>query len=271
MAERPWPNDASAEGGGPIQARALLLAQRLDPRGLERRASGVAGTITLATAGPGQAYAFRWGAVAMVGVGDAAAAALLERLRPRLADPLPQPVEEVALVAAGAEADGPDAEGVIRLKDLAAPRIALVAECLAKSAALSHQEAQLARTLDRLDPIVSALATRGTLGVSSRALLRSVGEALAARSRAAGRLDPAAKPDLLWDHPELAPLHTRLDEEWELRDRADALERKLGMIQETADALLALVEARRSRGLEVAVVVLIATEVATALYELLQR
>jgi required for meiotic nuclear division protein 1 len=56
--------------------------------------------------------------------------------------------------------------------------------------------------------------------------------------------------------------------EWELEERSEALDRKLAMIRETSETILSLVEARRSRGLELAVVLLIATEVITALFGL---
>jgi len=251
-----------------IPIRALLLGDRLDHRGLERLGPTLGGPIPLAHDGPGHAFAFRWGAIVTIGRDAASTAALVARLGPRLHDALPQPVEETALIRLDPGEEGPDEAGVIRLRDMSPARLALVAEGLAKSAVLSDQEAALARTLDRLDPIVARLR-RGRLAISSAALLTSIGEALAARSRAAARVDTAAKPDLLWDHPELAPLHAALAAEWELEERSEALERKLAMIRETSETVLSLVEARRSRGLELAVVLLIATEVVTALYGLL--
>jgi uncharacterized Rmd1/YagE family protein len=250
-----------------LTAHALLLGERLDHRGLERLGPSLAGAIALAHAGTGHAFAFRWGAVVTIGADAAATAALAARLRARLHDPLPQAVEESAIIRVDTAEEGPDAAGVIRLRDLSPPRLALVAENLAKSAVLSDQEAALARTLDRLDPIVARLR-RGRLAISSAALLTSIGEALAARSRAAARVDTAAKPDLLWDHPDLTALHQALSAEWELEERSEALENKLAMIREMSETILSLVEARRSRGLELAVVLLIATEVVTALYGL---
>jgi len=55
----------------------------------------------------------------------------------------------------------------------------------------------------------------------------------------------------------------------ELQDRSEALERKLVLIHETSETLLSPVEARRSQGLVLAVL-LIATEAATALYGLIK-
>lgn len=252
---------------GTIPLRALLLAERLDARGLERSADALPGVVAIAEAAEGQAFGFRWGALVTVGMAEAAADRLAERLRPRLSDPLAEPVVETALVRLDPAADGPDKDGVVRLRDLSAPRVALVAEALARSALLSHQEAMLERALDRLDPVLARLR-QGRLGPSSSVMLRSIGEAVAARSRAGARVDTEAKPDLLWDHPDLAGLYAALDDEWEIGERSAALARKLEMIRETSETLLSLVEARRSRVLELAVALLIATEVATTLYGL---
>ena len=214
-----------------LTARALLLGERLDHRGLERQGPQLAGVIPLACAGPGQAFAFRWGAIVPIGAEEKDGATLAARLHPRLHEPLPQPTEEIAMIRLDPGEEGPDTTGVIRLRDLSLPRQALLAELLARSALLSHQEAALARSLDRLDPIVARLR-RGRLIGSSAGLLRSIGEALAARARAAARVDTSASPDLLWDHPELSDLHDRLADEWELPDRSNALERKLAMIRD---------------------------------------
>ena len=252
-----------------LTARALLLGERLDHRGLERQGPPLAGLIPLAGAGPGQAFAFRWGAIVVIGAEADAATALAARLRPRLQEPLPQPAEEVVLIRLDSmEEEGPDTTGMIRLRDLSLPRQALVAELLARNVLLSHQEVALARSLDRLEPVVARLR-RGRLFGSSGALLRSIGEVLAARARVAARVDTVASPDLLWEHPELSDLHTRLAAEWELPERSEALDRKLAMIRETSETVLSLIEARRSRTLELVVALLIAAELVTALHGLL--
>jgi uncharacterized Rmd1/YagE family protein len=251
-----------------LTVQALLLAERLETRGLERRAPALPGPVVLAPLpGGGQAIAFRWGVVVTFGALPGEAEALAARLAPNLHDPLAAPVAEQAVLRLDAAEEGAGQDGAIRLADFSLPRLALVADALAKSAVLAHQEAMLARTLDRLEPLLGRLR-RGRLGLSPAALLPLIGEAIAARAHAAARVDTAAQPDLVWDHPELAPLHAALAAEWELADRTEDLSGKLDMVRETSETLLSLAEARRSRLLEIAVVVLIATEVATTLYGL---
>jgi required for meiotic nuclear division protein 1 len=76
------------------------------------------------------------------------------------------------------------------------------------------------------------------------------------------------KPDVLWDHGELTRLNTRLTEEFELAERSAALDRKLSLVGDTVQTLLALMESRRSLVLEVAVAVFIGIELAATLWGL---
>jgi uncharacterized Rmd1/YagE family protein len=214
-------------------------------------------------------FAFRWGAVVLVGASKEQESSLLAELHGLLSHPLAQPVEETARVQIGAEEDSVDAGGIIHLKDFSIPRLAVVADSLAKSAALTQQETTLAQTLDGMEPVVTSLRGLGRMSVSSRSLLRLVGSALAARNRAAARIQPDDKPGILWNHPTLEGLHLRLAEEFELKERSAALDRKLTLIGETVETLLAMIEARRSRTLEVAIVVFIGMELLTALYALI--
>ena len=251
-----------------LVAHALLLAERLDTRALERRGPALPGVLSLGELpGGGRAFAFRWGALVTIGASLDQAQALAAQLRPQLRDVLDAPVHETAQLRIGAAEDGVDEAGVVHLRDASVPCLALVAKALAKSAVLAQQEAMLARTLDRLEPPLDRLR-RDRLGLPARLLVPVIGEAIAARARAAARVDTAAKPDLLWDHPELAPLYTLLAAEWELAERTEALAQKLEMVREISQTLLDLAEARRSRLLELAVALLIATEVATTLYGL---
>ena len=252
-----------------LPVHALLLAERLDTRALDRRGPVLPGVLSLGDLPDGgRAFAFRWGALVTIGASLQEAEALAAGLRQHLQDPFDAPVHEAAEIIIGAPEDGANEAGSILLRDASHARLALVAKALAKSAVLTQQEITLARTLDRLEAPLERLR-RGRLGMPTRLIVPLIGEAIAARARSAARVDTAAKPDLLWDHPELAPLHAVLAAEWELEERTEVLSGKLEMIREISETLLDLTETRRSRRLELAVVLLIATEVATTLYGLI--
>ena len=250
-----------------LRARAVILGERLDHRGLGPGGSALADPVPIAALPPIRAFAFRWGAVVIFGANPADEAALLEGLGPRVTNPTHNPAEETALIHVGAARDGVDAEGVIQLSDSATERLAVVADALAKSAALAQQEARIADALDRLEPAVADLRAAGRLRFSSRALHRQIGHALSAHSRNLARVEAADKPEVLWDHPELERLHARLSDEYELSERGTALERKLAWIGDTIQTLLSLLQARRALGLEAAIVALVGIEVAFTLFE----
>ena len=260
-------DQTNAALGSLLRARAVILGERLDHRGLGPGGTAMADPVPIAAPAPISAFAFRWGAVVIFGADPTEEAALLAALGPRITNPADSQAEEVALIALGAERDGVDAEGVIQLCDQASERLAVVADALAKSAALAQQEARIADALDRLEPAVADLRAAGRLRFSSRALHRQIGHALSAHSRNLARVEAADKPEVLWDHPELERLHARLSDEYELRERGTALERKLAWIGDTIQTLLSLLQARRALGLEAAVVVLVGIEVAFTLYE----
>jgi len=265
--EHPGLDQTNAAPGYLLRARAVILGERLDHRGLGPGGTAMADPVPIAAPAPISAFAFRWGAVVIFSANPTEEAALLASLAPRITNPADSLAEETALIALGAERDGVDAEGVIQLCDQAPERLAVVADALAKSAALAQQEARIAGALDRLEPAVADLRAAGRLRFSSRALHRQIGHALSAHSRNLARVEAADKPEVLWDHPELERLHARLSDEYELSERGTALERKLAWIGDTIQTLLSLLQARRALGLEAAVVVLVGIEVAFTLYE----
>lgn len=268
---RPGLASGAADTPDSLTMRALLLGERLDHRRLSVAVGDTTDPIQLARPDGLIAFVFRWGAVVMVGATVEQEAALRAELQARVSHPLANPVIESARIQNGAEADGIDITGAVQLSDFSIPRLAVVADTLAKSAALTQQEAILGQTLDGMEPVVTGLRSKGLMTVSSRALLRLVGAALAARSHAAARIQPDDKPVVLWNHSELEGLHLRLAEEFELCDRSAALDRRLTLIGEIVETLLALIEARRSRNLEIAIVIFIGMDLLAAVYALIFR
>jgi uncharacterized Rmd1/YagE family protein len=77
------------------------------------------------------------------------------------------------------------------------------------------------------------------------------------------------KPDVLWERPDLERLYARLEDEYELKERADVLTRKLTVISDTAQALADIIDTNRSLRLEVIIVVLILLEILFTAYQIL--
>jgi uncharacterized Rmd1/YagE family protein len=73
------------------------------------------------------------------------------------------------------------------------------------------------------------------------------------------------KPDVLWDRPDLERLYTRLEDEYELKERAETLKRKLDTIVETARTLTDMIDANLATRLETTIVILIMAEIVISL------
>ena len=120
------------------------------------------------------------------------------------------------------------------------------------------------------EPFAAQLARTGRSPSNRRQLLRTIGQALLVHHRMSGRVQVEEKPDILWDQPEFERLYTRLEDEYELKERAAALARKLRVIDETARALTDIMDTTRSMRLEAAIVALIVVEVLVTFYQLFQ-
>ena len=89
--------------------------------------------------------------------------------------------------------------------------------------------------------------------------------------RVSGRVAVAEKPDAVWERPDLERLYARLQEEYELKERAEGLSRKLAVISNTAEVLTDMIDTKRSLRLELIIVILILFEIVMTVYELLTR
>ena len=101
-----------------------------------------------------------------------------------------------------------------------------------------------------------------------RAILKHIGNALLVQHRVSGRVAVAEKPDVVWDRQDLERLYARLQDEYELKERAEGLSRKLTVIADTAEVLADIIDTRRSLRLEIIIVVLIAVELILAGYQI---
>jgi uncharacterized Rmd1/YagE family protein len=74
------------------------------------------------------------------------------------------------------------------------------------------------------------------------------------------------KPEVLWDNQHLEGLYARLAGDYELEDRALAIERKLTTLSHTAETLVETLRYQISHRFEFYVVVLILLELFVSLY-----
>lgn len=247
-----------------LEAKAVLLGERIDTRGFEP--AGVFSQLPLAFRQDGAVIVvYRFGAVVFFGASAAQQTDFLEALKPRVVDPAtPLETESAALLAEGGAEEGVSASGQVSLLDFSDHRLLLVADALAKSAALADDERYVSKVFDRIDPLGTASPRRGRRRFPLKRYIRFLENRLL---RKGAWLRAWKWPDLLWDRPELQRLHAKLSDEYELDERARALSRKLKVIEESAATLADVTHTRHALRLEIAIVALIAFEIVLALYD----
>jgi len=255
-----------------LAAHALSLAERIDTAGLERSDVISANPLAFRIGSSGYCVLFRYGVAVLIGLSPIQEDDLLRGLGSRLVGRFARIEEESAVVEidSGRDEQIPPG-GPICVRDLSPPRLIVVADALAKNVALARDEHEVSKVFEVIEPFAAELARSGRSTSNRRQMLRTIGKALLVRQRMSGRIEVEEKPDVLWDNPQVERLYARLADEYELKERAVALSRKLRVIDETTHALTDLIDTERSIRLEATIVVLIVVEVLIAFYELFWR
>jgi uncharacterized Rmd1/YagE family protein len=254
-----------------LTVRALVVGDRIDTAALERRDALSRSPLSFKVDG-GLVVVFRYGVVVMVGLDPIAEDEVLRGILARVHGAMEDREEETIQLAARDDLDegvGPD--GVVRIGALVPDKLLVVADALAKSAALAQDERQVARVFDTVEPWARRLAETGRNSGRRPAMIRLIGSALLVQHRLAERVAVREKPDILWDRPDLERLYARLEDEYELVERAEALTRKLDLIGDTVTVMTDLIDTQRSLRLEGIVVGLILMEIVLTLFQLIWR
>ena len=254
-----------------VQARAMLIGDRLDLRALETAERLASAPLTIAVGARGRAVLFRYGAVVLFDIDPMEEAAFLAQLHPFVNEPLAQPEMETLTLRLDPQAAEGMYKDILVLRDLNVERLQVVADVLAKSSVLGLYEKRVASSFDRIEPLAEDLRRRGRGARRARHLLSHIGDTLLTQHRMVGRAEIIEKPELLWERPQLESLFLRLEDEFELKERAHALERKLELITHTAETLLDLLQAQRSLRVEWYITILIVIEIGFTIYELFVR
>jgi uncharacterized Rmd1/YagE family protein len=254
--------------GKRVTAHALNVGDRINTAGFEKETLSAI-PLALRAGKDGVAVLFRYGAVVFIGMSAEDEAAFLDRLSSRIGGRLTPPEEETATFELASEGeDQVAAGGPIRVRDLSLERLLIISDALAKSVVLAHDEREVAKVFEIIEPFVRELAGSGKTQRNRRGILKLIGDALLVQHNVSGRVAVAEKPDALWDRPDLERLYARLEDEYELKQRVDALNRKLDVVAETANTLADIIDTRRSLRLEIIIVLLIAFEIVIAFYQI---
>jgi len=220
----------------------------------------------------GVAVLFRYGVVVLIGLNALEEDEFLRGLAHRMTGAFARREEEIAAIELASEKDDQiPPGGPICLQSLSPERLILIAEALGKSVVLARHEREVSAVFEKTEPFARELANSGRMHGGRRAILQQIGNALAVQHRVTGPVAVSEKPDILWDKPQLERLYARLEDEYELKERAEALNRKLAVVAETAQALTDIIDTSRSLRLEIIIVLLILFEVLITIYQLASR
>lgn len=254
-----------------IKARGLLLGDRLDLRlfKLSDCLSTTPLTLEVDAAG-GIAVLFRYGVIVLFGVPIADELRFIESLKPLLSKAYTTPEVEELDIHCGMASLGVQS-GTVSLDTISLEKLQIIADALSKNLVLTLYEKKVAGEFDKIEPLAQELATYGKVSGGSKKLLSKIGHMLLIEHRMVGRAEIGDKPETLWDFPHLEGLYASLEDEFELIERQSALDRKLGLISDTAQTLADVWDNKQLHKLEWYVIGLILFEIALSLYERLGK
>lgn len=254
-----------------IKARAMFLSERLDLKAMETTNRLALSPLVVTAGDHGCLVLFRYGAIVQFGLTPMEEVALHNQLKPIVGEEFAKPqIEDVELRLSGTDQPEIIDNGIINLKEFSIERVQLVADVLAKSVVLAHYEARIAEVFDTIEPIAVDLKV-GRGYQRHRELMRYIGDTLLIQQKMVGRVEMQEKPELLWDHPDLERTYTRLQEEYDVRERHGALEAKLRLIWQTVETMHDLIQNHRSHRTEWYIVILIVVEIMLTLYQMFIR
>jgi uncharacterized Rmd1/YagE family protein len=254
-----------------LTAHALQIGDRINTAGFEGQVLSSA-PLAVRVGSAGLAVLFRYGVAVFIGLSADQEAEFLERLHARTFGKISPAEEEWAKIQVANEADETiPVGGPVLVREFSLERLLVVADALAKSVVLGHDERQVTNVFDTIEPFAQELAKFGKTSRDRTDLLKLVGNALLVQHRISGRVAAGEKPDVLWDRPDLERLYARLEDEYELSERVETLNRKLSVISDTAITLSDIIDTKRSLRLEIIVVFLIAFEIVITFYEIFSR
>ncbi|WEF32620.1 RMD1 family protein [Pseudoduganella chitinolytica] len=247
-------------------ATAIMVAERIDVRAIAEFEIIAKSPFTVKLGQGGIAAVFRYGAVVLFNASMDEKARLLETIAQHSSGEGDVGAGETATIQVSPDEEEGPTGPCIKIKNADRLRLQLIAEVMAKAAMLSFQERRAARDFDLAEPLARDLAEDGRFSAKPAELLKAVGNMLLAENRLNGRAGVLDRPDLLWDNPGLSGLYARLEGDYELHDRAATLDRKLTTLSHTSETLVETMRYHSSHRLEVAILLLIFTELCLGLY-----
>jgi len=265
-------NQLSSESGRHVTVRALLLGDHIETAGLERHKALSTTPLAFRIEGGTFLVLFRYGVAVLFDMSPSQEEEILRSLDGRIIGRFARREEESAQIEISPERDEQiTSSGTIALKALLPEHILIIADAIATNLILAHDERNVNAVFDIIEPLARELAEHGRTPGGRRTILKNIGNALLVQQRVSGLVAVAEKPDVLWDRPDLERFYAKLEDEYELKERADLLTRKLTVISDTAKALADIIDTERSLRLERIIIALLLLSTILTGYQLFFR
>ncbi len=204
---------------------------------------------------------FRYGVVVLFGMTPLQEDEIIQSLAGRIIGRYARREQETTQIEIAPDIDEQIApNGTISLKALLPEHVHIIADAIATNVILAHDERNVSAVFDVIEPLARELADHGRTPGGRRTILKQIGNALLVQQRVSGLVAVAEKPDVLWERPDLERFYAKLEDEYELKERADLLTRKLTVISNTGQALADIIDTERSLRLEQIIIALILLE-----------
>src|SRR5690349_3245813 len=191
-----------------LTARALLLGDRIDTVGLERNDVLSTSPLAFRAGNAGVVALFRYGVAVLIGMSTLEEDEVVRQLDGRIIKPAERREEESTRIEIAPDKDEQILPGgTIVLKALTTEHMLLVADALATSVILAHDERNVAAVFGVIEPLARHLAERGRTPGGRRSILKHIGNALLVQHRVSGLVAVAEKPDVLWERSDLERLY----------------------------------------------------------------
>jgi uncharacterized Rmd1/YagE family protein len=244
-----------------VTVRALLLGDRIDTAGLERPDMLSATPLAFRLSEGAFVVVFRYGVVVLFGMNPLQEDEILQSIDGRIIGRYERREQETTQIEIAPDKDEQILpNGIITLKALLPEHVLILADAIATNVILAHDEKDVSAVFDVIEPLARQLAERGRTPGGRRTILKHIGNALLVQQRVSGLVAVAEKPDVLWERPGLERFYAKLEDEYELKERADLLNRKLTVIANTGQALADIIDTERSLRLEQIIIALILLE-----------
>lgn len=241
-------------------ARAAYIGQRINIKQFHQDQYLALNPLVIDYGVAGKAVIQRYGVVVSFGLDSFEQARLLDEVARYVESPNDEVLQDSIAIETG-HAQNNIFQATLQLPELSIPLMQTIADILAKTVVLDFYEKFIASAFDRIEPLSQTLKQRGRGGEKDKELLSQIGEILLIESKMVGRVEISEKPDVLWEYPELEKFYQRLADEYEIKERHLALERKLKLITRMAETLLDLLQHKRSLRVEWYIVILIMIDI----------